>query len=453
MRTLQYFLPDRQPDDLDRLWKSEFGRPSELVLRYCAIASAGVGLWAYSGMLYGIVWMLGYFLFQSILGMYLRRAERPPTARQHHIAAVLFHLTAIAFAWMPIYLLTTGDNTLVFCGVLAIGALSVFNVWRDEPPTFVFHADLAMGWLALIVGLATYVPQTEGVAAQVVMVIIAGAFIGYYTMALATTRQHRRMLRDAMARGVETQKMEAMGRLSGGIAHDFNNLLTVIRGNLDLYSEMQNDRQRTEVIAEASRAVDRATGLVSQLLVFARRAPLTTEEFEIGAAVSDIMVMAQRVLPETITIREETPAGLVFAQLDPARFNSALLNLVLNARDAMDGRGKIVVSVRLCPGAAAERDDTQGPHVRVAVSDTGPGMSPEVLERAFEPFFTTKPVGAGSGLGLPMVKGFAEQSGGRISLDTGADGTTIAMHVPLHKRAAPAAAAPQQHQSEGHRLQ
>jgi signal transduction histidine kinase len=243
--------------------------------------------------------------------------------------------------------------------------------------------------------------------------------------------------------------MEAIGRLSGGIAHDFNNLLTVIRGNLDLYPEMQSDRQRAEVIAEASRAVDRATGLVSQLLVFARRAPLTTEEVELGAAVSDIMVMAQRVLPETITIREQTPTGLVFAQLDAARFNSALLNLVLNARDAMDGRGTIVLSVRLCPGAAMDPDEPAGNHVRVAVSDTGPGMSPEVLERAFEPFFTTKPVGAGSGLGLPMIKGFAEQSGGRVSLDTGANGTTIAMHLPLHIRAAATAAAPQ-HQREGH---
>lgn len=235
----------------------------------------------------------------------------------------------------------------------------------------------------------------------------------------------------------QSQKMEAIGQLTGGVAHDFNNLLTVMLGNLDTLSQQlpaEQVRWRRSV-EQALRAAERAAGLTQQLLAFARRQPLKPKSVDINQLLANWTGMIRRTLPESINIRRIEDSGAGFAEVDPNQLESALLNLAVNARDAMPQGGNFTIEtatahiapldVRLIP------DLKPGSYVVICISDTGTGMTPEVLERAFDPFFTTKPLGQGTGLGLSQVFGFVKQSGGHIKIySRSGHGTTIKIYLP-----------------------
>jgi PAS domain S-box-containing protein len=235
----------------------------------------------------------------------------------------------------------------------------------------------------------------------------------------------------------QSQKMEAIGQLTGGVAHDFNNLLTVILGNLDrLSQEVPAEQARwRRSIDQAMRASERAASLTQQLLAFARRQPLQPKPVEINRLLSRWTELIRRTLPESISLRriEDTEAG--YAEVDPNQLENVLLNLAVNARDAMSNGGTLTIETSR---AAIESHDSSvpfdlkpGDYVLICVSDTGSGMTQEVLERAFEPFFTTKPLGQGTGLGLSQVFGFVKQSGGNVKLySRPGHGTTIKIYLP-----------------------
>jgi PAS domain S-box-containing protein len=240
------------------------------------------------------------------------------------------------------------------------------------------------------------------------------------------------------------QKMEAIGQLTGGIAHDLNNLLTVILGNIERAALITNDPVRLgHALAGAQRGADRAAALTSQLLAFARRQPLEPRVVDVGRLLTRLSDLLRRTLGEAIEIETVTAGGLWFAFCDASQLESALVNLAVNARDAMHERGKLTLEA----GNAWLDDDyvkahaelKPGQYVMLAVTDTGSGMEPEIIERAFEPFFTTKPEGKGTGLGLSQVFGFVKQSGGhvRIYSEIG-QGTTVRIYLPR----APADATP-----------
>jgi PAS domain S-box-containing protein len=235
----------------------------------------------------------------------------------------------------------------------------------------------------------------------------------------------------------QSQKMEAIGQLTGGVAHDFNNLLTVILGNLDTLSQQvppEHARWR-RAIDQAMRASERAANLTQQLLAFARRQPLKPKAVEINRLLSRWAELVRRTLPEAISIRriEDADAGSV--EVDQNQLENALLNLAVNARDAMPNGGTLTVETARTVVQARDVnvpfDLKAGDYALICVSDTGTGMSQEVLERAFEPFFTTKPLGQGTGLGLSQVFGFVKQSGGNIKMYSRAGhGTTIKIYLP-----------------------
>ncbi|MGF1625704.1 MAG: ATP-binding protein [Alphaproteobacteria bacterium] len=235
----------------------------------------------------------------------------------------------------------------------------------------------------------------------------------------------------------QAQKMEAVGQLTGGVAHDLNNLLTVILGNLELIEERQPEDPRLRAsVAAAIKASTRGAKLIDQLLSFSRRAVLMPESLDIGRSVSGLEEMLRRSLPETIQIDIALAEEVWRARLDRNQFENALLNLALNARDAMPEGGRLLIetdNVELDADEAAEHgfDTRPGPYVMVAVTDTGEGMTPEVVSHAFEPFFTTKGVGKGTGLGLSMIYGFVKQSGGSAQIESrpGA-GTTVRLYFP-----------------------
>lgn len=221
----------------------------------------------------------------------------------------------------------------------------------------------------------------------------------------------------------QAQKMEMVGQLTGGIAHDFNNILAVILGNLHILDrELQDDPVLKERAARALAAADRATRQIERLLAFSRRQKLEPESIDVNKLVTDMMDLLGYSLGSNIELITDFADDLPRVQVDPSQLENALMNLAVNARDALNNRGRIIFSTR----------KLSEPFVEVAVKDDGMGMPQEVANHVFEPFFTTKPSGKGSGLGLSMVYGFVTQSGGSIHISSQAhQGTTISLQLPV----------------------
>ncbi len=245
--------------------------------------------------------------------------------------------------------------------------------------------------------------------------------------------------KEADAQLAQAQKMDAIGQLTGGVAHDFNNLLTPIVGSLDLLRRRHKDDERTQrMIGGALQAAERAATLTQRLLAFARRQALQPRAVDIGALIDGLVDLMRRSLGPSIAVTIEIPRHLSSARVDPNQLELALLNLAINARDAMPGGGKltltvseIVVDERNMIGLAPDR------YVRIAAIDTGVGMDRATLARATEPFFSTKGVGKGTGLGLSMVHGLAAQSGGTLRLTSEpGSGTTVELWLPATEEAA-----------------
>ncbi|UWQ97111.1 hypothetical protein K3728_07805 [Rhodobacteraceae bacterium M385] len=421
--------------DLDLLWQSQFGSRTEVWIRCVCIALAGLLFWAYEGALIGPIWSAIY-----LLGLWshfvLLRPRTDGSARNRFLCIANFGFLSCLYLAMPVYLMIGGHPFLSFCAALAVIAFAVFTLFRSEPPGYVVAFEVTLIWGLVVTAAYAFMPigatpLEHGLIAA--MCIVLGL---YYTMAVAATRKDRKELRLALRRNLEAQKMEAIGRLSGGVAHDFNNILSVVQGSLELYYEVTDEEEKNALVADASAATARASGLVAQLLAFARRAPLEAHPHDAQALVKGLCTLAGRVLPASITLEHQLPEKQVFVLADATRLHAALLNLILNASDAMEGHGKITLAVALKDGpadAAGTRpaESPQNAHVCFRVADNGPGMTPEVSRRAVEPFFTTKSVGKGSGLGLSMTMGFAEQSGGAMRIKTSAAGTTVLLHLPL----------------------
>jgi len=266
----------------------------------------------------------------------------------------------------------------------------------------------------------------------------AGAVVGFAKVTRDLTE--RRLIEDQLR---QSQKMEAIGQLTGGVAHDFNNLLTVIVGNLETIwrHAPPDDGKLRRAIDQVTRGAQRAVTLTQQLLAFSRRQPLNPKPTDINRLVAGMSDLVRRTIGENISVETVLAGGLWRVEIDAHQLESALLNLAVNARDAMPEGGKLTIET-----ANAHLDDnyadrypelTAGQYVVVCVTDTGAGMSPEVITRAFEPFYTTKPIGQGTGLGLSQVYGFVKQSGGHVKLYSElGQGTTVKIYLPRMSRQA-----------------
>jgi len=258
----------------------------------------------------------------------------------------------------------------------------------------------------------------------------------------AGTIQDMTELKRAEEQLLHAQKMEMVGQLTGGVAHDFNNLLAIILGNLELAEDAIEDGSDLRCFLDpALKATKRGAELTQRLLAFARKQTLRPKLTDLSELVLGLGDLLRRTLGEPIEVRISNADKLWLCQVDPGQLENALLNLAINARDAMPEGGTLTIAT-----ANVRSDDNSTPpqagtqlrdYVLLTVSDTGTGMSSDVLERAFEPFFTTKSVGQGSGLGLSMVYGFARQSGGRVTIDSGeGQGTTVKLYLPRERGAA-----------------
>ena len=264
-----------------------------------------------------------------------------------------------------------------------------------------------------------------------------GAYQFVYDITARVAEQQR--LRDTEEQLRQAQKMEAVGQLTGGLAHDFNNLLTGITGSLEMM-QVRIAQGRTadldRYIAAAQGAARRAASLTHRLLAFSRRQTLAPKPTELRALVAGMDELIRRTVGPAVTLETVNAAGLWPALIDPGQLENAILNLCLNARDAMPDGGTITIETgnRWIDRRTADlRGMKPGQYVSVCVSDTGTGMTPDVMANAFDPFFTTKPIGLGTGLGLSMIYGFAKQSGGSVSIysEPGA-GTMVCIYLPRH---------------------
>lgn len=238
-----------------------------------------------------------------------------------------------------------------------------------------------------------------------------------------------------------SQKLETVGQLTGGIAHDFNNLLMVIGGNAESLADFDLPPVAASMVDLITRAADQGAELTNRLLSFARKQPLDPKAISFAEHLVSVGELLGRVIPENISVKTACEDNLWLAEADPGQLESALLNLALNARDAMpDGGSLTIEAANIVLDEDYVRVDIglkEGEYVQISVTDSGHGMSPETLALAFDPFFTTKPIGQGTGLGLSMVYGFAKQSGGHVSIYSElGKGTTVRLYMPRVNKAA-----------------
>ncbi|TRL38765.1 PAS domain-containing sensor histidine kinase [Rhizobium straminoryzae] len=269
-----------------------------------------------------------------------------------------------------------------------------------------------------------------------------GMLLGFAKITRDISDKHAAQIQLSQAREelFQAQKMEAIGQLTGGIAHDFNNLLTAILGSLQmLQKRLPPDPQTTPLVTNAIRGAERGAALTQRLLAFARRQELDVRPVDVRDLVEGMVELARRSLPPNVMIDIDCDAGLPAVMTDVNQLETALLNLIVNARDAMPGGGLIRVTARAQEITRCAGKLTPGLYVALCVIDDGEGMDAETLARASTPFFTTKGVGKGTGLGLSMVQGLTEQSGGELRLTSlpGA-GTTVTLMMPGLERAAEA---------------
>ncbi|MBD2747237.1 PAS domain S-box protein [Microvirga sp. BT688] len=263
-----------------------------------------------------------------------------------------------------------------------------------------------------------------------------GDLIGFakITRDITERRQAQEALAQAQAALFQAQKMEAVGQLTGGVAHDFNNLLTVIVNSLDLLTRNARDTRDMRLIESAQRAAERGAKLTQQLLAFSRRQPLQPALHNPNTLIGGFESILRRACGELVKLQLALAPGVRSISVDAPQFEAALLNLIVNARDAMPDGGSLRIAtgnVTIAESEHAAAELEPGPYVSVTVADTGSGMAPEILDRVFEPFFTTKEIGKGTGLGLSQVYGFVTQSGGHVKVDSAPDrGTTITMLLP-----------------------
>ena len=357
-----------------------------------------------------------------------------------------------------------GEGLALFI-TLFLSSQVMFGLWglfasRNVPIAFVFFP--IVGWAGLRFGprgAATVVALISGFAIAIAGMRVGpfsefpiefvhalfssflslGALSGLLLAAIMAERDdamHKRLLLEEQLR--HSQKMEAVGRLAGGIAHDFNNIMTVVLGHSELLAlELKDHEDMRSSVNEIQHAAERAASLTRQLLAFSRQQKLDPAPVDLNLVANDMVALLSRVLGGEIEVRAETGAEPVTIATDRAQLEQALLNLAVNARDAMPEGGRLVLTVSRRPPA-----DGGGEVGVMQVADTGSGIPPEVQAHIFDPFFTTKEVGRGSGLGLAMVYGFVQQSGGTIQFDTAiGKGTTFELIFPLVTPAGPAEAA------------
>ncbi|WP_238366075.1 sensor histidine kinase [Mesobacterium pallidum] len=418
-----------------RLFEAEYDNRAEFAVRLAVVGLSAVVLYLYTGWGIAFLWVGLYFGLHLVYWLYFALAFRGVVPQSVSFASGMYLALIAAFIWMPAYLFQFEDLALRVPSSAALGAFLMFMIRRaDTSRVLVIGQVLAvLGTVTVVVVLTA--DDIDNWMAQSVVVIAGLGLVGYFAQSLLAARTRRLRSEEAMQANVQVQKMEAIGRLAGGVAHDFNNMLTVILGNLELHELAETESDRRETLDAARHAAERARETVRQLMSFSRSAELTETQCDLVDIARRSVLLAQPLVTSAITLRLNQKESSLPVLVDESHLLTALLNLVINAKDALDGSGVITVCCDRIetdqPVISAEgRPEPPGCYARIAVRDTGPGIPAEIRHLVLEPFFTTKPLGKGTGLGLAMVAGFARQSKGFIQIDSSPNGTEVGILLP-----------------------
>ncbi|WP_167688620.1 sensor histidine kinase [Pseudooceanicola sp. HF7] len=423
-------------DELQRLFKIEYQNVAEFFARCAIIGGAAIVLFGYTGWAASLYWIAGYAVMHIAYFSYLFLAVRNRAPRSRIIATTLLVMLMVSFAWMPIYLLQIQDPALNIPATAAILAFMLFMISRAEKQYDIIAVQVLIVATAAMFIAWRAINQVDELVIKLVVVASEIGVVGYFLQSLLQARKNRLQAEASVKASIETQKMEAIGRLAGGVAHDFNNLLTVILGNLELHDLSPDSRDKAETLEAARLAAERARGTVQQLLTYARRADYSARKADLREIADYCIRLGRPLVTTSINLEKEIPHSELPVLVDKSHLTTAILNLIINAKDAMGDSGTIsVIADRLDLKTITEAADgaTAGPgtFARVTVRDTGPGIPDEIRARILEPFFTTKEIGKGTGLGLSMVSGFVGQSGGFLQVESSPNGAAFSIALPM----------------------
>jgi two-component system, cell cycle sensor histidine kinase and response regulator CckA len=421
--------------DLSAFQRAQFLSSREMVARMCVIIGGALGVWFGLGLWWPMVWTLSYVI--CALAYHLTTRSFPDRIGRRQLTIVIGFEAFLTLHWpvLFVYLWRQDHDATLFIDTLILAAAMTNALSARCEDTILTWSDRIV--VAVLLGLAVllFSLEAESTASTVVVLVVCLLMYIWMLVTLAEVSAMRRRLAQAERTAMEQQRIEAIGRLTGGVAHDFNNILTVIGGNLDLVREVSDPSEKLALLAEARSATGRAAAVTAQLLAYSRQSVLAPRSTALVECLARVEAFMSRLLPTAVRLTLHVAADLPVIEIDATRLESALINLILNSRDAMPGGGAITLSAHTIATDPSAPDAPA--HVVVAVADTGQGIDPAILPRVFEPYFTTKPVGKGSGLGLSMAKGFAEQSGGNLTIrSVPGNGTVVEMILPVRPAAA-----------------
>ncbi|GAA6186954.1 ATP-binding protein [Litorivita sp. NS0012-18] len=418
----------------------------ETAHRYFIILLAGLVIGWATGSYFPMAWAIGYIAVNLSYQAILLRARTRSAEISPLQNAIGFSLSVLVFASMIVFLWLEDGLVLKFTALSGLIGLGLHSLSRPQKVFWVTLADsVVILALYIFMGVTVFLAHPENKTLAILLMCLF-CTSSYFVVSQWRAYKRAEAIKSAEQRLMRNREMEAMGRLTGGFAHDFNNILAAMRGNLDLYDEVTDPEEKRRILHEAQSATARAARLTQKLLTYSQKAVLRPSRVITGAFITEFVAMMGRNLPETVTLRLEIDDNPPPLLIDAQTLEMVLTNLVMNAADAIgeqigeDGgppTGEITLSCgpMLMPAtssAPAASEIRAGHYLRLAVQDTGAGIPEALLPHICEPFYSTKAVGRGSGLGLPMAQGFAEQSGGALRIsNTEGSGALVELFLPL----------------------
>lgn len=404
--------------EYERLVASDAADMFDFCVRVVLISLSAVALYFATGYAEILIWGAGYAGLEFLNMRCIRRTKTPVTYLRFSLLAALSIVSILWVGAMAAYLSIIDDGDFLFLGCCICVGMGLYVLTNHG--SFGIAALIDMTAVALtaagVIGATIYHAPTQsvgvaiGIGGTAVLIYFINCFRKMTIDRLALQESHNVLAHD--------QKLRSLGQLTSGVAHDFNNLLTVISGNIELALLNDSNLEQRARLAEANHAAHRGAALVAQLLAYSRKSSLNAQNVSSLEILNRIEEIADRVAPAGIQTQVDADGDQAVLLVDPGLLETAILNLLINARDALEGGyGHILVRTNLMNDAR---------QLAISVEDNGPGMDASTMERATEPFFTTKGPGKGTGLGLSMVRGFAEQSGGSLVLSNRAGGGLVA---------------------------
>lgn len=397
---------------------------SQIVLTAICVLAA----WYFLDLWEALVWFVCFCVTTTVEKVAIwRMPDRISTAHFNWIRSILF-VDAVVFDALPVYLWFHEDDPLKL-GALAIVTgftLNSLNT-RARYASILSAVQIPNAMLFPVIGVGLVWQQGFSPAAMA-SCVVSFAIAAFFFVNLRDAHLREKAAAETKEQLQYAQRAEVLGQVTGGIAHDFNNILSVVNASLELLREDKMDPDELKLIDQALIGVENGANLTRQMLAFGRRAPLVPDIVDVNASLQTLRNLVVRVMPATIKFSVESDPDLAAIKVDESAFHSAMINLALNACNAMPDGGSLTIraqNTKIYSGRKAEQI------VTIRVTDTGTGIAKDIQGRVFDPFFTTNEVGEGSGLGLSMVKGFAEQSGGAVTLfSRPGSGTTIILTFP-----------------------